>query len=86
VVEELLAEPKHPYTRALLSVVPEAEHVEQQILHGETPDPRRIPSGCRFHPRCPLVATGEAERLGILARCTGDDPVLVNGAACHALP
>ena len=83
--EELLAEPKHPYTRALLSVVPEAGHVEQQILHGETPDPRRIPSGCRFHPRCPLVASGEAERLGILARCTGDDPPLVHGAACHAL-
>jgi len=84
--EELLAEPKHPYTRALLSVVPEAKHIEQQILHGETPDPRRIPTGCRFHPRCPVVASGEAARLGILARCTGDDPALVNGAACHALP
>lgn len=82
--EEVLAAPKHPYTRALLSVVPEIEGMDQQILHGETPDPRRIPSGCRFHPRCPLVASGEAERLGILARCTGDDPVLVNGVACHA--
>ncbi len=82
--EEVLAAPKHPYTRALLSVVPEIEGMEQQILHGETPDPRRIPPGCRFHPRCPLVASGEAERLGILARCTGDDPVLVNGVACHA--
>ncbi|MFN8222370.1 MAG: ABC transporter ATP-binding protein [Gaiellales bacterium] len=91
--EELLADPKHPYTKALLSVVPEHEKLEQQILVGETPDPKRIPGGCRFHPRCPLVASGEAERLGILARCTGDDPALggISGAgaghlaACHAV-
>ena len=84
----VLADPQHPYTRALLSVVPEAERMEQQILEGETPDPRAIPSGCRFHPRCPVVASGEAERLGILDRCTGVDPALVTTAAdrsvaCH---
>jgi peptide/nickel transport system ATP-binding protein len=82
--EELLAAPRHPYTRALLSVVPEAMRMDQQILTGETPDPSRVPSGCRFHPRCPVVASGEAERLGILARCTGDDPPLTDGVACHA--
>lgn len=81
--EDVLAAPKHPYTRALLSVVPEMAGMEQQILTGETPDPSRIPSGCRFHPRCPVVASGEAERLGILARCTGEDPALVDGVACH---
>jgi peptide/nickel transport system ATP-binding protein len=64
--EEMLSTPRHPYTKALLSVVPEHERMEQQILVGEAPDPRRIPAGCRFHPRCPLVASGEAERLGIL--------------------
>ncbi len=89
--EEVLAAPQHPYTRALLSVVPEMERVEQQILTGETPDPSRIPAGCRFHPRCPLVASGEAERLGILGRCTGVDVELVqrgdaHWSACHALP
>ncbi len=88
--EEVLAAPQHPYTRALLSVVPEMEGMEQQILHGETPDPRRIPSGCRFHPRCPVVASGEAERLGIAVRCAGDDVALApaahrHRAACHAL-
>jgi len=88
--EEMLEEPKHPYTRALLSVVPEAERMEQQILTGETPDPTRIPAGCRFHPRCPVVTSGEAERLGIRARCEGDDPGLheiapQHTAACHAL-
>jgi peptide/nickel transport system ATP-binding protein len=71
--EELLSHPRHPYTRALLSVVPEVEEMEQQILQGEAPDPTRIPSGCRFHPRCPVVASGEAARLGIESRCGADD-------------
>jgi peptide/nickel transport system ATP-binding protein len=88
--EELLSNPRHPYTRALLSVVPEVEEMEQQILQGEAPDPTRIPTGCRFHPRCPLVASGESERLGILARCEGEDVALhevapQHVAACHAL-
>lgn len=96
--EDVIGDPQHPYTRALLSVVPELEAMERQILRGETPDPSRVPSGCRFHPRCPVVASGEAERLGILARCTGEDLALapVPGAAppdrvhahlaaCHAV-
>ncbi len=88
--DAVLSDPQHPYSRALLSVVPEAHHLEPQILTGETPDPRAIPRGCRFHPRCPLVASGEAERLGILDRCLGEDLALApvgNGAhavACHA--
>jgi oligopeptide/dipeptide ABC transporter ATP-binding protein len=86
--EEVLADPQHPYTRALLSVVPEADRMEQQILEGETPDPVAIPAGCRFHPRCPVVASGEAARLGILDRCMGVDPALTEVAAdrtvaCH---
>jgi peptide/nickel transport system ATP-binding protein len=91
--EELLARPRHPYTRALLSVVPEVRHVEEQILVGEVPDPTRIPTGCRFHPRCPVLRSGESARLGIGARCRGEDPALlpVAGAsdqytACHAVP
>jgi peptide/nickel transport system ATP-binding protein len=80
--EEVLLSPRHPYTRALLSVVPEVAHVEPQILTGEAPDPTRIPSGCRFHPRCPLVASGEAARLGIEDRCRGEDPLMM--PACHA--
>ena len=57
--------------------------MEQQILTGEAPDPTRIPSGCRFHPRCPLVESGEAARLGIVERCRGDDPLML--PACHAV-
>ncbi len=87
--EQVLSDPQHPYTRALLSVVPEKERLEQQILTGETPDPSRIPPGCRFHPRCPLVASGEAARLGIEQSCRGVDVDLVEPdpghlVACHA--
>jgi oligopeptide/dipeptide ABC transporter ATP-binding protein len=88
--EAVLSDPQHPYSRALLSVVPEAHHIEPQILTGETPDPRAIPRGCRFHPRCPLVASGEAEKLGILDRCLGEDLGLArldgsaHAVACHA--
>ena len=81
--EEMLTAPRHPYTRALLSVVPEIAQMEQQILTGEAPDPTRIPAGCRFHPRCPLVESGEAARLGIEEQCRNDDPLMV--PACHAV-
>lgn len=88
--EELLANPQHPYTKALLSVVPETKQMEQQILTGEIPDPRKIPTGCRFHPRCPVLRSGEAASLGIEERCKGDDPAIIpadtiRGAACHAV-
>jgi len=84
--DQILAEPRHPYTRALLSVVPEVHHLEPQILIGEIPDPTRIPTGCRFHPRCPVVAGGEADRLGILEMCKSVDPQFLEGVACHASP
>jgi oligopeptide/dipeptide ABC transporter ATP-binding protein len=54
----VLAQPLHPYTKALLSVIPSLDpHRMRQhlILQGETPNPADIPSGCRFHPRCPLA-------------------------------
>ncbi len=86
--EELLANPRHPYTRALLSVVPEMGRVEQVVLTGEPPDPTRIPSGCRFHPRCPVVSSGQAAELGIAEQCaTRSLPVLQPStehvAACY---
>jgi peptide/nickel transport system ATP-binding protein len=56
--EEVLAAPQHPYTQALLSVVPETGHVEPVVLRGEPPDATAVPPGCRFHPRCPALAAG----------------------------
>jgi peptide/nickel transport system ATP-binding protein len=71
--EELLENPRHPYTKALLSVVPETKELEQQILVGEIPDLTKVPSGCRFHPRCPLLQSGTLSPE-LAARCQGEDP------------
>jgi peptide/nickel transport system ATP-binding protein len=69
--EEVLEAPRHPYTRALLSVVPEIDRIDPIVLTGEIPDPTRIPGGCRFHPRCPQLADGTAERAGVADHCVG---------------
>ncbi|MGB2875547.1 MAG: ABC transporter ATP-binding protein [Gaiellaceae bacterium] len=56
--EAVVRDPRHPYTKALLSVVPRRdprERIRPEILSGETPDAVRIPEGCRFHPRCPIA-------------------------------
>ena len=69
----VLRAPQHPYTRALLSVVPVPNprlRRERVILQGETPNPVRIPPGCRFHPRCPVVTE----------RCRSVDPALTPAA------
>jgi oligopeptide/dipeptide ABC transporter ATP-binding protein len=63
--DEVVRGAQHPYTKALLSVVPRRDprdRTRPQILSGETPDAVRIPSGCRFHPRCP-VAIDECARV-----------------------
>jgi peptide/nickel transport system ATP-binding protein len=83
--EQVLADPQHPYTRALLSVVPEITHVEAVVLTGEPPDPTRIPGGCRFHPRCPALASGAAAAAGVADRCVGETlPVLPPAEGHHA--
>ncbi|MBB5075354.1 ABC transporter ATP-binding protein [Nonomuraea endophytica] len=66
-VEQVLTAPRHPYTQALMSVLPESP--ERVILTGEPPDPTRIPGGCRFHARCQVLASGRAEEAGVAARC-----------------
>jgi len=66
---QVISEPRHPYTKALLSVVPDRDPRRRktaQILSGETPNPVAIPSGCRFRPRCPIAE----------ARCAEIDPQL----------
>jgi peptide/nickel transport system ATP-binding protein len=53
----VVGNPQHPYTKALISVVPRRDPHDRrrpQILEGETPNPVDIPEGCRFHPRCPI--------------------------------
>jgi len=66
---QVISAPRHPYTKALLSVVPDRDprrRMTAQILSGETPNPVAIPSGCRFRPRCPIAED----------RCAQVDPQL----------
>jgi peptide/nickel transport system ATP-binding protein len=81
--EDVLLRAEHPYTKALLDVVPEAGGLDRPILTGEPPDPTRIPEGCRFHPRCPVVESGRAAELGIESRCRGEDLGLRHLAPDH---
>jgi peptide/nickel transport system ATP-binding protein len=65
--EGIYGSPLHPYTEALLSVVPElndtdAPRRERILITGDVPDPSARPDGCSFHPRCP-VATDECRTL-----------------------
>lgn len=58
---QVLTNPQHPYTRALLSVMPvpnPRRRRQRQILQGEIPNPIDLPTGCRFHPRCPDAVEG----------------------------
>jgi peptide/nickel transport system ATP-binding protein len=85
---DVLTAPLHPYTRALLDVVPEAGGLGRNLLTGEPPDPTRIPIGCRFHPRCPVLASGAAEAAGVAERCRNEDLMIQeidpgHAAACH---
>jgi oligopeptide/dipeptide ABC transporter ATP-binding protein len=81
-IRQVLDGPRHPYTQALIKVVPTVDTVGQrkQVLKGEIPHASNIPSGCRFHPRCPFV-------MDICSRRT---PEMItvgdrHRAACHLI-
>jgi peptide/nickel transport system ATP-binding protein len=72
----VLSDPRHPYTRALLSVIPvpnPRRRRKRMILEGETPNPIDLPPGCRFHPRCPAAYD----------QCSQTEPQLESVGASH---
>jgi peptide/nickel transport system ATP-binding protein len=72
----VLSDPRHPYTQALLSVIPvpnPRRRRKRMILAGETPNPIDLPSGCRFHPRCPVASD----------QCSQTEPQLQSVGADH---
>ena len=79
--KSIIREPRHPYTQALISAIPEVDPESKRkriILPGDVPSPIHPPTGCPFHPRCPVAE----------ARCKTDIPSLSNispnhWAACH---
>lgn len=80
--DEIFSTPRHPYTRALLSATPipdPARKKERIVLKGELPSPLDPPSGCPFHPRCPLA----------FERCPREMPLMLPAGrslvACHAV-
>jgi oligopeptide/dipeptide ABC transporter ATP-binding protein len=83
--QQVLQAPRHPYTQALLSVVPEIERLEPVVLRGEIPDPTRIPTGCRFHPRCPALAAGESDRAGVADDCRSTPLPVIPARGDHAV-
>src|SRR5262245_28179476 len=80
-VDTLYSIPRHPYTVALLSAIPNPDpriRKKRLVLKGDIPSPANPPSGCRFHTRCWL-----RERLGNPERCATEDPAFRNFASGH---
>lgn len=83
---ELIDQPKHPYTQALLGAVPEPDPENRlkrrEVVSGEPPNPARVPSGCAFHPRCPQVIQGTCQVI----RPELEEVSPNHWVACHLYP
>ncbi len=75
--ERLFTAPRHPYTKMLLDAVPDLAMTgkARRPVQGEVPNPINPPTGCTFHPRCPLAND----------RCKAESPAAIDGVACHAV-
>ncbi len=76
--EALFEDPRHPYTRGLLSSIPSMDpdrRTEVPPLAGDPPNPINPPSGCRFHTRCPQAQAVCSQRVPVLAGGDAGHPV-----------
>lgn len=83
--EALYAHPKHPYTKALLSAIPIPDpkrRKERIILKGDVPSPIHPPSGCHFHPRCPMAQEVCSKEVPLLRQVV-DSRGRPHDSACH---
>ncbi|MGE0282783.1 MAG: ABC transporter ATP-binding protein [Rhizobiaceae bacterium] len=78
--EALFARPRHPYTQLLLNTIPNIAqpHRDRVVAGGEVPSPLKPPSGCTFHPRCPMATARCSTELPAVRRLSGGTRV-----ACH---
>ena len=90
-VDQIWNNPSHPYTRALISAIPHADGTSfmPQDLPGDVPNPTSPPSGCRFHPRCPLAKEecktqepglrklGDGRDVACVLQTAGNQPVTI---------
>ena len=79
--DQLFSNPQHPYTQALISAIPQVEkekRVNRIILKGDIPNPADAPSGCYFHPRCP-IAIDKCSSIAPALKITGADHL----TSCH---
>ncbi len=76
--QALFSDPLHPYTQALMSAIPIPDpHVRRQriLLPGDVPSPLNPPSGCRFHPRCPVA----------MDQCAAEEPRFLEASPGHSV-
>ncbi|WP_225336436.1 ABC transporter ATP-binding protein [Halomicrobium urmianum] len=83
--ERMVSNASHPYTRALIRSTPtiNATFEEMEIVEGSSPDPIETPSGCAYHPRCPLSDEQCATQDPELVDVQDDSTDMRHKAACH---
>ncbi len=82
--DALYRNPKHPYTRALMSAIPIPDPTLRRarvVLEGDVPSPLNPPPGCRFHPRCPIARPGICDIEPPRLRGVDEEPGHL--ASCH---